>query len=88
MKVEYRESFEKDFRRVGDAQLAKQIRKLILRLETAGSVSEVPNIKRLAGGSNFYRARCGDYRIGLTFQGNSVTLVRVLHRKEIYRYFP
>ncbi|MGH2412635.1 MAG: type II toxin-antitoxin system RelE family toxin, partial [Microcystaceae cyanobacterium] len=35
-----------------------------------------------------YRIRLGDYRIGLFIEGKTVTFARVLHRKEIYRYFP
>ncbi|MCC5620529.1 type II toxin-antitoxin system RelE/ParE family toxin [Nostoc sp. CHAB 5715] len=32
--------------------------------------------------------RVGDYRIGFTVAGDTITFVRVLHRKDIYRYFP
>ncbi|WP_333119275.1 hypothetical protein [Microcoleus sp. SVA1_B3] len=31
--------------------------------------------------------RAGDYRIGLTFDADIITFVRVLHRQEVYRYF-
>jgi len=40
------------------------------------------------GGDRYYRIKIGDYRIGMTVEGNLVTLVRFLHRKDIYRYFP
>jgi mRNA-degrading endonuclease RelE of RelBE toxin-antitoxin system len=30
----------------------------------------------------------GDYRLGLVIEDDIVTLVRILHRKDIYRYFP
>jgi len=30
----------------------------------------------------------GDYRVGVIFEEETVTFCRVLHRKEIYRYFP
>ncbi|GIK72728.1 MAG: hypothetical protein BroJett021_17160 [Chloroflexota bacterium] len=36
----------------------------------------------------YYRIRVGDYRLGLALEGDTVILVRFLHRKEIYRYFP
>ncbi|MFN7201715.1 MAG: type II toxin-antitoxin system RelE family toxin [Aphanizomenon sp.] len=32
--------------------------------------------------------RVGNYRIGISVNNDLVTLVRILHRKEIYRYFP
>jgi len=59
-----------------------------MRIENASSLAEIPNVKRLAGGNHFYRIRLGDYRVGITVHRNSVELVRVLHRREIYRYFP
>ncbi|HAO10876.1 MAG TPA: plasmid stabilization protein, partial [Planktothrix sp. UBA8407] len=44
--------------------------------------------KKLKGDDNAYRLRVGDYRIGFYFDGETVTFARVLHRKDIYRYFP
>ncbi|HEY4721787.1 MAG TPA: type II toxin-antitoxin system RelE/ParE family toxin [Anaerolineae bacterium] len=46
------------------------------------------NIKKLQGGTNYYRIRVGDYRVGLVVESDTVTFVRFLHRKDIYRYFP
>lgn len=37
---------------------------------------------------NYYRIRVGEYRIGMAVNENTVIFVRVLNRKEIYRYFP
>jgi hypothetical protein len=37
---------------------------------------------------NNYRIRIGDYRLGLIINGNKVELIRLLHRKEIDRFFP
>ena len=34
------------------------------------------------------RSRMGQYRIGFYYGNKTVELVRILHRKEIYRYFP
>jgi mRNA interferase RelE/StbE len=51
---------------------------------------EVPNLKKLQGGGAYYRARIGDYRVGLAIEGEDeeVVFVRALHRREVYRYFP
>ena len=48
----------------------------------------IVNLKKLKGDDNAYRLRVGDYRIGFYFDGDTVTFARVLHRKDIYRYFP
>jgi mRNA interferase RelE/StbE len=42
----------------------------------------------MSGAANHFRVRIGDYRLGLREQDSKVYLVRFLHRKEIYRYFP
>ncbi|MGL4377778.1 MAG: type II toxin-antitoxin system RelE family toxin [Microcoleaceae cyanobacterium] len=42
----------------------------------------------MKGDDNAYRLRVGDYRIGFYFDDETITFVRVLHRKDIYRYFP
>jgi mRNA interferase RelE/StbE len=49
---------------------------------------EITNLKKLKNYENAYRIRIGDYRIGCVYDGEIVTFQRVLHRKEIYRYFP
>ena len=57
-------------------------------VEQAQHLGQVANLKKLRGGGNYYRIRVGDYRIGLIVEGDAVTFVRFLHRKDIYRYFP
>ncbi|MGA9351150.1 MAG: type II toxin-antitoxin system RelE/ParE family toxin [Anaerolineae bacterium] len=42
----------------------------------------------MKGYDTFYRIRLGDYRIGIEVLEDKVILVRILHRKDIYRYFP
>ncbi|MGK7945796.1 MAG: type II toxin-antitoxin system RelE/ParE family toxin, partial [Microcystaceae cyanobacterium] len=32
--------------------------------------------------------RVGNYRIGFFGENDTITFVRVLHRREFYRYFP
>jgi hypothetical protein len=48
----------------------------------------VANLKKLSGGGPYFRIRLGDYRIGMRVEEDVVTFVRVLPRKDIYRYFP
>ncbi|MBP1468695.1 type II toxin-antitoxin system RelE/ParE family toxin [Candidatus Chloroploca sp. M-50] len=36
----------------------------------------------------YYRIRIGDYRLGLFVEDDTITVVRFLHRRDIYRYFP
>ena len=52
------------------------------------TLSEIKNLKKMQGFLNCYRIKIGDYRIGLYFENNIVELVRLAHRKEIYKLFP
>lgn len=89
MNVEYLPSFLKDLKRLKSTPVFVSIQTLVLdELPTCKSLEEIKNLKPLAGTANAYRIRIGDYRIGLIASDNTITLMRVLHRKEIYRYFP
>ncbi|QLE58734.1 type II toxin-antitoxin system RelE/ParE family toxin [Nostoc sp. TCL26-01] len=88
MKVEFRKSFEKDLAKIQDEDLLLRIKTVIEQVETAESLLEISNIKKLKADGNYYRIRVGDYRIGFAEDENMITFVRVLHGKEIYRYFP
>jgi mRNA interferase RelE/StbE len=86
--VRFKASFAKDLRALKDKTLLEQIKELIVNIESAQSLAEVSNVKKLHGGGGFYRVRIGDYRVGLATEEEVVVFVRVLHRREVYRYFP
>ncbi|NJM77646.1 MAG: type II toxin-antitoxin system RelE/ParE family toxin [Acaryochloridaceae cyanobacterium RU_4_10] len=88
MKVEFRKSFEKDLRKIKDAELLQRIQSIIEEVENIDSLMGLVNIKKLKAEGDFYRIRIGNYRVGLSFNNETVVFVCVLHRKEIYRYFP
>jgi mRNA interferase RelE/StbE len=81
-------TFEKDVKRNRDAALEQRVRSAIQDIQNAKSLSEVSQMKQLAGYQNCFRIRVGDYRIGLYLDDDTVVFARFLHRKEIYRYFP
>ncbi|MEO1389162.1 MAG: cytotoxic translational repressor of toxin-antitoxin stability system [Cyanobacteria bacterium J06634_6] len=56
-------------------------------VEAVSTLDEVTNLKKLKGADGYFRIRAGNYRIGLLLQGETIGFVRVLHRKEFYRYF-
>ncbi len=87
MNVEVRQSFEKDAFKL-PIKTQKEIAATILSIEEAGKLSDIKSCKKLAGYKTAYRIRIGNYRIGFFFENNTVELVRVLVRKDMYRYFP
>lgn len=89
MKTEFRKSFAKDLKRHGrDKNLLTRIQKTILEVEEADSIITIKNLKKLKAEGFYYRVRVGNYRLGLIIENEIVIFVRVLHRSEIYRYFP
>ncbi len=88
MKVEFRSSFLKDVKALRDKSLKERIKAAMAQVELAPSLQEIHNLKKLKGGSDLYRIRIGDYRLGLVCEEGTVTFVRCLHRREIYRYLP
>ncbi|MEW6440865.1 MAG: type II toxin-antitoxin system RelE/ParE family toxin [bacterium] len=89
MKTAFRKSFGKDLNKHRkDGDLLSRIREIILEVEAAETLSSIKNIKRLKAEGPYYRIRVGSYRLGLTLEGETVVFVRLLHRREVYRYFP
>ena len=88
MKVEFRDSFAKDLKGVKAKDLLQRIREVIEVIEKANSLAELSNLKKLKGGGNYFRVRVGDYRVGIVLENDTIIFVRLLNRKDIYKYFP
>lgn len=88
MNIQFRASFAKDLRNIKNKELVNRIKQTIEQVEKAQSQQDITNLKKLKGGSSYYRIRVGDYRIGIIIEDDTTTFVRCLNRKEIYRFFP
>jgi len=49
---------------------------------------DIPNLKKLKGYKFYYRVRFGNYRAGIRIQNNILVFERLLHRKDIYKFYP
>ena len=88
MCVLFRASFSRGLKKVRDADLRSRARTVIQTVADVGSLQEIEGVRKLRGSDRYFRIRLGDYRIGLSLDGDTVTFVRFLHRRDIYRYFP
>ena len=89
MKFLVEKSFDKDIDRIRDKNILLKLQEFLASVEKAKNINEISHLKKLRGYDSFYRARIGDYRIGLELiSDNEIVLVRFLHRKDIYKYFP
>jgi len=88
MKLEFRKSFLDDLKCIQDRAILRRVTNLIETWEQTETLAEVAHLKKLKGRGNHYRVRIGDYRLGFSVINDTVCLVRLLPRKDIYKYFP
>jgi len=89
VKFSIEKSFDRDVDRIKDKKILRKLRTFISVIENADNIREIPHIKKIEGYESYYRMKLGDYRLGMEMVSiREVVLVRFLHRKDIYRYFP
>ena len=80
--------FAKDSRKISEVKLLNQLADLIETLQHCESIKDINDIRKLTSFQDYYRIRLGSYRIGLQIKHDEIILIRILHRKDIYTYFP
>ena len=88
MEVTYLKSLEKDLKKIKDKKLLKSIANVFINLEEVDTLFEVSNVKKMSGHSEAYRIRIGDYRLGIFYSEEKITIARFLKREDIYKLFP
>jgi mRNA-degrading endonuclease RelE of RelBE toxin-antitoxin system len=86
--IEIKRSFSKDIEKILDKKILKAVSEVIDQIQQSSSIKEIDHVKKITGSKKYYRVKIGNYRMGLFVENRSVFLVRFLHRKDIYRYFP
>jgi mRNA interferase RelE/StbE len=75
--------FRKDFAKVPkDIKLRADFSLTVLRVSPAGSTLKS---KKLKIGKNLWRVRVGAYRLIYSFDSKSLILLRIRHRRDVYR---
>lgn len=89
MKILIDRTFAKDIGKIRDRKVLQNINDLISGLEAVETLSEIPNTKKIKGDKEYFRIRIGNYRVGFEkLDDETIILIRFLHRKDIYKYFP
>jgi mRNA interferase RelE/StbE len=89
MRIEYSAQFVKDLKYLRGTPSFTKIKNLAFELiPEMETTEEITNFSKLEGFENYFRIRVGEYRIGVKMEDETLIFIRVLHRKEIYRYFP
>ena len=88
MEIRYHNQFHRDLRRLGNPSLAAQVEQVIEELKAAPTIRDMHGVSRMTAPGEHYRVRIGEYRLGITMDGQTAILRRFLPRGEIYRRFP
>lgn len=88
MEIEITKKFQKQVSKCLDKAIKKQILEVIRLANSANSLSEIKNIKKLTGFQNKYRIRIHEYRIGVELVNSIIIFAAFDHRSDIYKYFP
>jgi mRNA interferase RelE/StbE len=89
MDVRFDKFFLKSLEKYNDINLLEKIEKVISNCESAESLKEIHNLKKLSGFKNFYRIKIGSFRIGFELMDKSIIrFIIFTHRKDIYKKFP
>ena len=89
MIVEFDSSFLKSLSKIKNHSILKRIKKSIIELENAHDLKKVRNLRKLSGYRTYFRIRIGDFRLGFeSINENTIRLIIIAHRKDIYKNFP
>ena len=90
MEIRYKKQFLKDLVKL-PLSFRKKVEKFAFEIipnENTFEIKQKVSKLKSKNNENYYKIRIGDYRIGLYIGKNFLEFKRVLHRKDIYRYFP
>ena len=88
MNVSFDKSFYKRLVKIKDKTILEKLKHIILQVEEANDVQQIPNIKKMKGFKTFYRIRVGDYRVGIELKKDTIWFITIANRKDIYKRFP
>ncbi len=88
MKVEFLDKFSKDIDRIDNVKIRKKLAGIIEEIENSEKLSDLKKVRKITGFKNAYRIKLADYRIGFFFEKGIIEFARIMHRKEIYKFFP
>lgn len=88
MIVEYRKRFLKELSKI-PYETRLKIEKFVFEdLPKSDSIFDIDIIEQMKGYRSYYKVRFGSYRVGMKIEKEKAVFERVLHRRDIYRYFP
>ncbi len=88
MNVLYSKKFLKQLAKLPESVRLKIESFVFTELPQITTLAETGKIEKMTGYADYYKIRFNDYRVGLKLENNTVKIEVVMHRREIYKYFP
>jgi mRNA interferase RelE/StbE len=88
MRVVTKGSFHRDVKKLRDLETVGKTEACVRAAISAISVQELGDVVPISGHPGYSRIRVGKYRIGIYLSGDTLTFLRVLLRRDFYKYFP
>jgi mRNA interferase RelE/StbE len=88
MQIVYNRRFLKDLSSIASKARLKIENLISNDFSDPGKIEQSGKLEKLKGYQSHYKIRVGDYRIGIKIENEVISFERVLHRKEIYKFFP
>ncbi|NOT85895.1 MAG: type II toxin-antitoxin system RelE/ParE family toxin [Methylococcaceae bacterium] len=88
MEVRYSKKFFKQLAEIPSDSRSKIEAFVFSDIVTVTSIAELGKIEKMQGYDGFYKVRFGQYRLGLVIENGVITVKTVMHRREIYKFFP
>ncbi len=89
MKIIYKNTFFKDLKKV-DKNILIKLNNIIWYINKVSNIGEldIVDLEKLKWFKSFYRIRIWDYRVWIKINNNKIFMLRLLHRKDVYKKFP
>lgn len=88
MKVDYRKRFLKELAKI-PLPIRQEIESFVFDyIPDLKHFHQCNKIERMKGYPHHFKVRFGAYRLGIKIEEDTLIFERVLHRKEVYRFFP
>ncbi|KOH45276.1 type II toxin-antitoxin system RelE family toxin [Sunxiuqinia dokdonensis] len=88
MKLEFRNSFLKDVKKVKQATIKSLIKTIIEACEQADTISDIPHCEPLQSRGKFFKIKHGQYRFGVYIDKGAVEFLKFGTRQNFYNDFP
>jgi mRNA interferase RelE/StbE len=88
-KVEYTKRFLKELAALPEG-IQRRVEPIVFSELEAENPFRLGYLEKMKGYGDKFKIRVGDYRIGITVERQTQTLIceRIAHRREIYKIFP